>query len=72
MNPDDPKAAALSRMATTMGRGRFKAALPEEEQREITLILTPSGAEVVSDSGAEDEASESPELEAMEQSTGME
>lgn len=53
MSPtDDPELAALEAFGTQMRRGRFKDALPEEEQRTITLILTPGGgAEVVEDSG---------------------
>jgi len=52
MNPnDDPELAALDAFGTQMRRGRFKDALPEEEQRQITLIITPGGgAEVLSDS----------------------
>lgn len=51
---DDPELAALEAFGTQMRRGRFKDALPEEEQREITLILTPGGgAQVVSDTGAD-------------------
>ena len=73
MNPiddmSDPGMAALNAMSTKMRRGRFRDALPEEEQREITLILTPGGgAEVVSDSGAVDGPMEEAE-EAMGQET---
>lgn len=62
---DDPALAALSDFGTKMRRGRFMDALPEEEQREITLLISPGGvAEVVSDTGAE--PAETPEEEAAE------
>lgn len=73
MRPEeDPALAALSDLCTSMRRGRFKDALPEEEQRQITLILTPQGAEVVSDTGAEEEMAEPADEAALEMEEGEE
>jgi hypothetical protein len=68
MNPnDDPELAALDAFGTQMRRGRFKDALPEEEQRQITLIISPGGqAQIVSDTGADDMGEMSPDDEMAE------
>jgi hypothetical protein len=68
MNPnDDPELAALDAFGTQMRRGRFKDALPEEEQRQITLIISPGGqAQIVDDTGADPMAEMSPDDEMAE------
>lgn len=53
MRPD-PEMDALESFGTSMRRGRFMDALPEEEQRQITLIISPDGgAQVIEDTGAD-------------------
>lgn len=65
--------AALAELGTKMRRGRFMDQLPEEEQQEIRIIISPEG-EVRVEGGAD--PSESPETggeeEAQDVATGAE